>query len=440
MEAFDGRGLRARAAAWRPTAAWVLVVATAQWLRPCSRGLLLHADGARGELSVRLASLLLSAALAAWLGGWLGRERAGARALGLGRTSAVTMAVLAALAGLAPQASVTRWAVYLGVDGWGALWVALCWERLGAHSAHRGPQMARAGLWALRGGLLGALAAAGLAVTLPSWAVLAAAVPVSLLVARWLGGAVAVDAQAPVDAGRSAASQPPAPAAASGLAAGGALLLVVVAGGEVLAQLVDYRVAQLATERYGGLGALRRFLGLIGALSAAFGLLAQGAWLRFAGGRRRAAAGLLFVPLAVLLVLGASGLLGTSALLSAALLQVLERGLGHSVHQSAREQLLGGLVGDSGAWRPWVSSVAPRLGRLLGVLGSMALAAVAPGLAPLAIGASAAGLAVVTAWLGLRLQRAFHDPGRTAPGGSLAGLLMDSLPLRGEVMASPGER
>jgi len=418
----------------------VLVVATVQWLRPCARGLLLHADGARGELSARLASLLLSAALATWLGGWLGRDRAGARALGLGRASAAVLASLAALAVLAPRALVTRWAVYLGVDGWGALWVALCWERLGAHSAHRGPQMARAGLWGLLGGLLGALAAAGLAATLPSWAVLAAAAPVGPLVARWLGGLDAVDARAPVDADRSAASQPPDSAAAAGLAAGGVLLLVVVAGGEVLAQLVDYRVAWLATERYGGLGALRRFLALLGALSAALGLLAQGAWLRFAGGRRRAAAGLLFVPLAVLLVLGVSGLLGVSALLSAALLQVLERGLGHSVHQSAREQLLGGLVGDSGAWRPWVSSVAPRLGRLLGVLGSLALAAFAPGLTPVAIGVSAAGLAGVTASLGLRLQRALSGPGRAMPGGPLAGLLMDSLPLRSEVVASPGER
>ena len=411
----------------------MLVVAAVQWLRPAARGLFLHADGARGELSARLASLLLSAVLAGWLGRRLGRDRTGTLAHRLGRVSAAALVALAALAALAPHALATRWAVYLGADGWSAVWVALCWERLGTHSAHRGPQMARFGLGGLLGGLLGALAAAALAATLPTWAVLVAAAPVGPLVARWLGGVSLDPAAAVLGAASPERSGRHAPVGAEDLALGGTLLLGVVAGGELLAQLVDFRVAQLATARYGAVGELRRFLALLGALSAALGLLAQGAWLRAAGGRRRAVVGLLAVPLGVLLVLLAGGLLGASALLSAALLQVLERGLGHSVHQSAREQLLGGLVRDSGAWRPWVSSVAPRLGRLLGVLGSMALATFAPGRAALAVGFAAAGLAGVTTALGLRLERALRVPGRPVAGRRLlAGLLMDSLPLRGE--------
>ncbi len=416
-----GMGVRGHRGTWRAPFVWGVVVASIQWLRPFSRAAVVHAHGAEGELFARLVSLLSSLLLAGWAAG---RMRAGGArfARGLGRSGAAAMGLLALLAAGGLDPGPLGGLLYLVADGWSALWVALAWHQFGVGSSHRGPQMARAGIGGLLGGLFGGVVASAWAPGLPLWGGL---VPVAI-VSPWLGRALAdLASETPKDGGSQQAHfAAPAGGTVPGRGALGALLLAV-ASAEALAQLLDYRAVRLATAHLGEEGAVRAFFGGIAAGASVLGLLAQLFWTRWAGGRRRAVLGLLSVPLGVLVLLGAASFVA-SALPLAALLVVFDRGLGHSIHQSAREQLLGRLPGDPGAVRPWGSSVVPRFGRVAGV--GLALAASAFGPSALSWSSAATALlsAVASLWLGWRLVAC--STGSNA-GQRLEGWLLDSLRL-----------
>ncbi len=403
-------------------------MASIQWLRPFSRAAMVQQCGPEGELYVRLASLGCSLWLASWAAARL--RRGGAPfAYRLGLFGAVGMGGLASLAWLRSPSTWQGWLLYLGVDAWSASWVALAWHQLGTGARHRGPALARAGLGGLLGGLLGGAAAA-------SWAPkLSLPVGLSLVAvfSPWMGWLLA--SVAPLRSTASdghGAARPMPPCDEPRIAGAGAWrgLVAVSVASEVLAQLLDYRAVSLAAAHLGTEEAVRAFFGWTAMGASALGVLAQLAWSRWAGGRRRAVLGLLVVPLGVSLLLFAASAWGASLLWAAGLV-VWDRGLGHSVHQSAREQLIGQLAREPGSARFWASAVAPRLGRCLGVAFVLALPALGATSLLLSMGVAACSAAAAV-WVGRRLVAASGAEAASRseriPAG-VRGWLVDSLRL-----------